>query len=321
MDCEYEYKPYVISADIEGLLKKWARSDGYQLPESPFFLGMLADLQKTLSACFGTEVEIVPERKLRAGLTNLCQSSELPIVSLDRAYLEETTPNVVGFLETNRAVDENLRDIGLVCRPNCPPVDIQIDSLTRYFLSKGIGRIALVDDVIFSGGGIIDTVRSFQEKGVVVERVITGIIVGKGLKNLRDNGVNILWLELYPEVIDEVCERDFVAGVPYSGRLMLDGDGKQYGAPYFYPLGNPVEWASIPEAKAEDFSRFCLEQSTLLWAKFEKESQATIPMKALPRKLRISGAIEEISIVKILTNLQGKLPLFQKGDICQKISC
>lgn len=304
MICEYEYKPYVVSADIEGLLKKWARSDGYQLPETPFFLGMLTDLQKSLSECFGTEVEIVPEKKLRAGLISLCKSSEFPIVSLDRAYLEETSPNIVGFLETNRAVDENLKDVGLVCRPNCPPVDIQIDSLISYFLSMEIRKVALIDDVIFSGGGIIDIVKSFEKRGVMVEKVIAGIIVGKGLNNLRKNGISPLWLELYPEVIDEVCQRDFVAGVPYSGRLMLSGNGKIYGAPYFYPLGNPIEWASIPEAKADDFSRFCLEQSILLWTKIENESQAVVPIKALPRKLKITGITEDVSIVKGLFGLK-----------------
>ena len=304
MSCECQYKPYVVSADVEGLLKKWTRINGYQLPDSPFFLGMLTDLQEILSASFGAEVEIVPEKKLRAGLINLCRSSELPIVSLDRAYLNETSSNVIGFLETNRAVDESLRDIGLISRPNSPAIDAQIDSLTNYLYSMGLDKIALIDDVIFSGSGIIKISNYFKEKGIMVEKVIAGIIVGKGLENLRNNGVGALWLELYPEVIDEVCERDFVAGVPLSGRLVLDGSGKVYSAPYFYPLGNPVEWASIPEAKAGDFSRFCLEQSILLWGMIENENQSTIPMKAIPRKLKISGITEEVSIVKALTHLK-----------------
>jgi len=244
-------------------------------------------------------------KKLRSGLISLCKFCELPVVSLDRAYLnDETNQNIVGFLDINRAVDEKLRDIGLVCRPNSPDIKTQINLLENLLNKTGTKRIALVDDVIFSGKGIINIINLLKERGILVEKVIAGIMIGNGLEKLKHEGISTLWLELCPEVVDEVCERDFLAGVPLSGRIILDGDGKLYSAPYFYPFGNPVEWASIPEKTAEDFSQFCVEQSTLLWGKIEKINNSTIPLKAIPRKLKIQGITEEVSIVKALEKLK-----------------
>jgi len=292
-------KPYVVSADAQGLLTQWSRKTGYTLPEADYFQGMLKDLESTLQEYF-SDVNIVPEEYLRAGLRQLASENNQPTISLDRVYVDKNDKNIVGFLDTTRSVNEKLENTGLVSRN-----EIDIDNQIKQLSKQNKGReITLLDDVIFGGNTMLEIVNKFREQNIRISRVIAGIAIQEGIDLLNKEQVQVIPLFTYGQVIDEICERDFVAGTPDSGRTIVI-NGKRYGAPYILPFGKPIEWASIPEDKAKDFSLFSLTQSINLWKRIERESSANVSTIALAKP--VYGLSEETSITKALEQAREQL--------------
>lgn len=292
-----ENRPYVVSADSRGLMKSWARENQLTLPNDAYFQGMLKDLEATLRQYF-SEVDIVPEVFLRQGLNELIKSSSVPVVSLDRAYINPKQSKLVGFLDATRTVDSNLNSTGLGSRA----LEITLERQIGQLAAKQSGKaIALADDVIFEGKTMLQLVQKLRNKGVAVDAILAGISMREGKELLEQNGVKVESLIVYDQVIDEICERDFVVGSPYSGRSVVNGKGIIEGAPYLYPFGKPIEWASIPQEEAVNFSLFALSQSLQLWAKTEQLSRQSIPTQqvskpvfGLPEGRSMSGAISEV---------------------------
>lgn len=272
------YTPYVVSADVEGLVRRWSQQAGYSLPENGYFKGMLKDLETTLSQYF-SEVEVVPEGYLKSGLQYLADNAPASVISLDRAYLTGQERCLAGFLDITRSVNNQLEGTGLSSRRCDVAVDRQIVQLSAAQKGKSI---CLLDDVIFEGKTMLEIVKSFRKQGVQVENILAGIAIKDGVQLLEQQGVRVTPLLVYDQVIDEICERDFVVGCPLSGRSVVE-NGQVYGAPYLYPFGKPIDWASIPAEKAADFSLFCLTQSLDMWKKAERASQASIPTAALAK--------------------------------------
>ncbi len=292
-----ENRPYVVSTDSRGLLKSWARKNQLTLPNDAYFQGMLKDLEATLRQYFA-EVEIVPEEFLRQGLNRLIINSPVPVVSLDRAYVNPKQSKLLGFLDATRTVDTNLNSTGLGSRG----LEITLERQIGQLAAKQSGKtIALADDVIFEGKTMLQLVQKFRNKGVVVDSVLAGIAIKEGKELLEQNGIRVDSLIVYDQVIDEICERDFVVGCPYSGRSVVNGQGIIEGAPYLYPFGKPVEWASIPPEEAVNFSLFALYQSLQLWTKTEQLSRQSIPTQqvgkpvfGLPKGKSISEALAAV---------------------------
>ncbi len=214
--------PYVVSLDKTSLLNKWSKDTGYSLPSSDYLLGMARDLENVLSGYFNGIVVMVEEEEIRGGLEKMVASSNYPVYSLDRAYIDGRM-KVAGFIDITRAVDEDLQSIGLFPRPGYPSIDHQLRQIAR----SGNSEIALVDDVIFSGKDLIETIcPRLQKLGSKVVKIYAGIGVGTGVELLRDNGFDVQCVREFPVVIDEVCERDFFAGIPMSGRTLIDREGR-----------------------------------------------------------------------------------------------
>jgi len=292
-----ENRPYVVSADSRGLMKSWARKNKLTLPSDAYFQGMLKELETTLGGYFA-QVDIVPEEFLRKGLNELVKNSSVPVVSLDRAYISPKQRNLIGFLDATRTVDSNLKNTGLGSRALEITLESQIAQLASRYRGKAI---ALVDDVIFEGRTMLQLVQTLRSKGVAVDAIYSAITIKEGKELLEQNGVRVESLIVYDQVIDEICERDFVVGSPYSGRSVVNGKGVVEGAPYLYPFGKPVEWASIPSEEAVNFSLFALYQSLQMWAEIERLSDKRIPTKqvakpvfGLPQGESMSGAIADV---------------------------
>lgn len=292
-----ENKPYVVSADSRGLLKSWARENRLTLPSDAYFQAMLKDLETTLGQYFA-KVDIVPEEFLRQGLNGLIKNSSVPVVSLDRAYINPKQSNLIGFLEATRTVDSNLTNTGLGSRA----LEITLEQQIGQLATKQTGKvIALADDVIFEGKTMLQLVQKLRSKGVAVDAIYSGITIKEGKELLEQNGIRVDSLIVYDQVIDEICERDFVVGSPYSGRSVVNGMGIIEGAPYLYPFGKPIEWASIPTEEAMNFSLFCLYQSLELWTKTEQLSRQDIPTQQLAKPVfrlsensSISSALRQV---------------------------
>jgi len=262
-------RPYVVSADIYLLLQKWSARTGFTLPPAEFFAELRVEMSDKLSEIFGP-VELVGERKLQQGFTEFFLSNSLPIVSLDRIYV-----GAEHNLELTRAVDENGNDLGLRNRAGTPSLARQLRSLQDK-LSGGTARrkIALVDDVIFSGDLLLKVVDMLESINFEVASVYAGIGIADGVDKVKARNIPIACVCQYDEVIDEVCERDFYPGVPLSGRLIAGIENTCL--PYILPFGKPGKWASIPEDQQLDFSLFCWQQTSRLFAAIEQYSRREV---------------------------------------------
>jgi len=277
--------PYVVSGDVGGSMIEWGRRTGYGVPESDYFDGALHELGSVLGGYF-KRVEMIPEKDLRFGINRLVRESKSPVVSIDRVYVDDEGPNVIDHLDFTRGVNEDLEGIGLIPRDGFQPINLQIAGVARACNRKGVSEIAIVDDVVFSGGDLVgNIIPEFEKQGIAVTEVLAGVAIGSGIETIESSGVGVRYVYKFDKVEDEVCERDFVAGVPHGGREMKTDNGQRFSVPYFLPFSNPGNWASIPERYANDFSRFCMEQSIHLWREVEKRSKSSVPVRSVPRAI------------------------------------
>lgn len=277
--------PYVVSEDIEVLLREWAAEAGFTLPSGAFFAALRGKMIGKLNEFF-REVQFIPVEKVKKDLYSLIDPGTT-IISLDRIYSEKG-----GFiLEATRiptSIHEEHSELG---SRNQTSLKDQIANLSAKLCGT---PVTLIDDVIYSGKTHATIVERLRDAGIPVKAVVAGISIGDGEKILHEKFPELAIQSVYhyESVIDEICERDFYAGVPYSGRLlgeysMEDGEYKPYyperGALYFETFGNSKDWASIPEEATEEWDRFCLARSIELWDEVERVSGKQVTCFDVPR--------------------------------------
>jgi hypothetical protein len=272
--------PYVISEDVHVLLGHWASARGFQLPSPEFFRDMRSEMKKQLLRYFPV-VEFVSEISFSKEFRRLLHETRHKLVSLDETYY----PNGHFAIRMTRLIDRNFKNLILPDASsegsrNGIPLSRQIDAIASAFGEAG-GTVELIDDVVFSGGGIVRRIRELAARNIRVARVMTGVLVGAGKDAIQSEFPDVVVDAVcyYPEVIDEICERDFYVGVPLSGRTIgkiIDGEGlptePQVGVPYLAPFATPetfFDWTSIDQKHFFDWSSFCLRQSMLLWRAIE----------------------------------------------------
>ena len=182
---------------------------------------------------------------------------DIPIVTLDRIYIEPDEENIY-FLDCTRVTGSK----DLISRGK----EDFVDQILRISKSVKSNKIILADDVVFSGEALRKVISLFEVCGIEVVGIISSIAMEESYeyfnKTLK-NGIKCNYV-LGANVIDQICERDFYFGVAGSG-IMVNGPDGMKKAPYFKPFGNPCERASIPEEFEQSFSRGCLERSLKLW--------------------------------------------------------
>jgi len=283
------YRPYVVSADIGSLLGAWASDAGFVMPPEDFFCEIREEADSFMRNIFD-QYELVAETELATGLQELATASGLPVISLDRAYFQSKWT-----LEIARQVDRDGQDRGVVSRPGTGSLIGQI----RRLRADGLKEVALLDDVIFSGELLERIISVLQAHDIRVFHVVSGIGINAGLSRVRTKVNNVSCVRVYDDVIDEVCERDFYPGVPYSGRLL--SGGRNVGVPYLLPFGNPQKWASVPSESAVAFSRFFISQSLSIFLEIEQVSGRYVLCSDLSRK--IVGMPNQGRFVEILSDV------------------
>lgn len=266
-------QPYVVSADVGLLLQDWADRNGFAMPSSDFFYRLREAFSVKMSQIFPC-FEFVSEKEIFQGITKLVSESGLPAVSLDRVYFKSE----LNF-EITRSVNEKGENCGWINRDGTPSIPQQLETLRV----SGVKEVVLVDDVIFSGGMIEMVADKFMAVGIRVPLVCAGIGIAEGIKRINGIRREVRCVRIFDQVIDEVCERDFYPGTPLSGRLLAGG--MNIGVPYIFPFGNPKDWASIPHDHASAFSKFCLNQTILLFEEIERCSGREILCQDLGRKV------------------------------------
>ena len=300
-----EKLPYIISADAEHLMNVWGERNNLKMPESGFFVDFQSGCVEhiTDAASFdgdNFEPVVIPHDKLSSELQGLVSRyRQEGIVALDRAYIGDS---IAKHFEVTRAVNTNLESLGTQPRPHTPPISKQIDQL----IANSDTDLTLVDDVIFSGDAIVEAAELFRTRGARVRTVLAAIAIGEGRKKIEEAGIEVVSVIEYEDVKDEICERDFLAGVPFSGRTVYREDGGHYSAPYFAPFGLPERWASIEdETSARKLSLYCIERSVELWQKVKQLNKVDIPHNSVPRQLEHNPSSE--SFIKYLSTAKNRV--------------
>jgi len=267
-------KAYVVSQDIKLLLKEWSLDKDLSLPDNYFFDELRKDFENYMKKIF-SNFQFITEDELTKGINHLIHSTNIPIVSLDRVYCK-----TILNLDVTRSVDKNGNEVCLENRPGALSIEKQIEQIK----SLKIKEIALVDDVIYSGSLIEKIIKLIQNNNMWVRAIYAGIGIKDGVARIKTNGTKIIkCVKYFNSVLDEICERDFYPGVPLCGRFL--SGSQNTGLPYLLPFGNPEKWASIPQNKINDFSKFCINQSIKLFEEIEKQSNRKIMCYELSRQV------------------------------------
>lgn len=276
---------YVVSLDVDLLMSQWGRSVGLITPTDDFYIDLRSRLQSFLQNIFA-RVTFIDSREIRQGLlvsTTLHRQAGLKVISLERAYLEDH--EVDGRLELTRTVDDSKDDIKIPSVRNGTPAKHR-----QFGVLRG-KTVALLDDVVFSGRTLISTIKELQNYGVNVHAVTAAVGVKDGVDNLKGTSFGVMdmpdrlaveCLEEFDDVSDQVCERDFFPGVPYSGRAHYL---ENTAFPYVLPFGLPGKWASIPEKEITRFSVLCIDNTIALFSEIERINNTHIPCSMVPRPI------------------------------------
>ena len=166
-------------------------------------------------------------------------------------------------------------------------------------------EVSLIDDVIYSGNGIVQIIEKLKESGVEVKQVLSAVCVDKAKTFLKSKNLEVIPFYTISNCLDEICERDFYFGVAQSGQNILTDEGILEKQPYFYPFGKPNEYASIPENKEKEFSLSCIDRSIELWQDIENQSSKIATYEDIPEK--IFNTPNEYKIVELLKESREEL--------------
>ncbi|XOU93932.1 MAG: phosphoribosyltransferase [Candidatus Kerfeldbacteria bacterium] len=273
---------YVITEDLEYLMKRWTRGVDYKIPDHNFFVSIQQRLIKYLNSMF-TELVLISYEDLSSQLKQkIQQNNDAIIISIDQVYCE-----VDSYLEINRIADINtLKKIGLSNRPGCISIDDQLNNLPKD------KPIIIIDDGCFSGDTLYQIISLMKEKGLNVQKSIIGIMIDWcNNQFIRKNSTfEIESVYEFNNVIDWLCERDFFIGVPLSGKTVgyMEGNSiipyyPDISLPYCLPFGNPSKSASIPTNYMVEYSKFIIGLSCELWEEIERLSGKVITCNDIPR--------------------------------------
>ena len=127
---------------------------------------------------------------------------DIPIVTLDRIYIEPDEENIY-FLDCTRVNGSK----ELISRVK----EEFIDQILRISKSVKSNKIVLADDVVFSGEALRKVISLFEVCGIEVVGIISSIAMEESYeyfnKTLK-NGIKCNYV-LGENVIDQICERDF----------------------------------------------------------------------------------------------------------------
>ena len=275
------YKPYVVSGDIQTLVRKWAGEKGLALPGTDFFEGVIEQFNSHMKDIF-SQYEYIPEADIRSEFQHIASESGLPIVSLEAAYLI-----TLYHVDLARMVDVNACDKGLGSR-NGVSLETQISNIAQI----GLKEVVLADDVIFTGTQILRVTDLLAKKGIRVVQVCAAIGIGSGVRSLLKEGLDVTCVRMYDQVIDQVCERDFYPGIPHSGRILASDN--RFASHYVYE--QMASWASLPsKGIAHQFTRQCCERARCLFNEIEILSGMEVRNKDLPHMFQGYNGDEQVT--------------------------
>jgi hypothetical protein len=289
---------YIVTDDLSLLLPRL----GINLDEAAIELSS-KEILNALSAIY-RDVQVIPGKRMKEYLTEKVRCSNLPVISMT-----DILPlNIAqGSLEFSRSIklvydkDEMFfENIGIQKRKNSSKgLSSQFNDIYKKISGTDV---AIVDDVVWSGSSILGAANNLKTIGISVKKVFANVVIGAGRDSLQNAGIEVEADQYFDEVVDEVCARDFLVGIPGGGRNVLEPRWPVpfspitcKSAPYIYPFGAPQSWASIPAEFCSLFSQRMLGVSREMWTSFvQKNPNISLNKHILDKEIvfwpdRISG--------------------------------
>lgn len=300
--------PYVISNDIASASRAFERFAGVKCPSDKTCAIYGDELKKVLRAIFPS-VDVVPDKEMRDFYKSVARRSVEPLVSMYSSSL----PGITRELQTSRGVDENLQSIGIIPRhKDVLPRDQQIKNICSNLtvsydgapfecppFSKTFNTVSLIDDVLFTGGSVLEAQKAFAAQGVSINKVYVPIAIRKGVERVRKAGIEVEFARIYDEVVDEICGRDISPGLFEGGRTCRTSKGDYFSIPYLQSYGgNPEKWASIPKDRISEFDRGCEEIAAAWWQATAKLTGRLVQDNEIGRPL-LKGSVVTLQTLRI----------------------
>jgi hypothetical protein len=266
---------FVLSEDIGLLMKQWSREKNRKIPDQDYFKDNTVLLMDLLQTLFSSV--ILAEARNIVDFLSGCIGKNDFVISMDRAYTPflKKAKNII-TLDDCRAFNLDNQFI----RAERPEKQIAVD-----LKKDGLKNITLVDDVIFDGKSISQVIDKLSP--LKVNKIAVGITTRAGKKKIEEAyGIPVEAAYTFDNLLDEVCERDFIAGTPLCGRPVYVDQQRPFflgSKPYVLPYGDPVNWASIPAESAARFSESCCTVSAKLWQDVGQLNRMDICNRDLPR--------------------------------------
>lgn len=295
-------KPYVVTDDLRLVVDKFRDAKGLYPPSAQAMQEASAAIRDTLKTIFDA-VDIISAEEISNFLIEQAAKADLPVISMSTLVPRELT---AGELSMSRSValtrnGKGPRFQSMGAQPRYrhnPPVQEQFNRVSGM---KPGPEVAIIDDVVFTGGTIVNAVDALAKRGIAVKKIIANVAMTAAINRLSMLGIETVADRVYEDVIDEVCARDFLVGMPEGGRNVLLPDGQHACAPYIQPFGDTGNWASIPEDARENFSRRMLETSHAFWSEMENANGQRLgidhfikPLVYWPKTPLITEGIQDI---------------------------
>jgi hypothetical protein len=296
-------KIYLVSGDLRHLFKIWADGKGYETPANKTFRRLRKIFLRKLQSVLGPDIKVVylPWADVTTRVLRLVRSklNGLPVVSLDPVYVIEGVDASFGATRIMHHENNAWQNIGYGPRRAERSIYTQLKAVELRAAEVKKQEVILADDGVWSGGSIAALEHSLASLDVKVKQVVVAINVLPGeeepdITNKVRAPIVSAWEPIKRNLVaDWVCERDFFIGIPYGGRtagnLSFEVQKKKpedktiveknypavpmqgnFAAPYLSFFGDPVHWASIPKAKAVEFSIFCLQLARRLYEECQR---------------------------------------------------
>ena len=298
---------YVVSEDIDIIVARWCKGLNLDSPDCDFYAELRSRMKSFLDSIF-SKVTFVSSNEIRQGLLesiDKCKQTGLTTVCLERVYLDDS--EIDARIELTRTVTEWGDDVAIhAVRYGTRQKRYQFESLRGK-------KIALIDDVVFSGKTLISTITDLQYYHALTHAVIVAVGVADGIDRLKKTHFGVIGMpdrmsidcmEEFDHVSDQVCERDFYPGLPYSGRQHASHNFASF--PYILPFGKPGKWASIPEKEVRDFSILCLDNTITLFREIERINDVVITSAMISRPV-FGIPQSDLSFADVLTEARHSL--------------
>lgn len=291
-------KVFILSSDLPVIVSKWLERDfsfqNFAWGESRrIFKKVKKTLIELLKNALGPNVEIkyVSTNLAYGRLHDLLRNDMgTPWISLDPVntrHLAENTfqMDVTRIVKHESARKENpWEPIGHGPRNPVVSVPEQVEQLLRR---KKVKEVIVIDDGIWTGETMRAIETLLKKQGIAVKKFVVFFNFAPANHGLTAPVEQIFHVNI-DDVVDWCYERDFIPGLPYSGRtvgtrIMEQSDSEEqsdwpfravpmqgnYSAPYIEGLGDPHSWASIPTNKMTEFSIGCLGLSIAVYRAIE----------------------------------------------------